>query len=172
MDASDFENTLREKLVNLELTQGSISDASNFMKQQSQNIQIQRKVFRETLAKFDINKKMSSVYLLNDVIQNTKKSHGDLFSQAFSKLIDRTFRNFAGHAAAVEKMNRVCSIWAERNCFSPDKISSFFAILSGASSETLEEQPLPPLLELQSDSETKKHGLLPVLKSLGESGTN
>ena len=42
MDASDFENTLREKLVNLELTQGSISDASNFMKQQSQNIQQRR----------------------------------------------------------------------------------------------------------------------------------
>ena len=43
-----------------------------------------------------VDKKMSCIYLLNDVIQNTKKSHGDLFSKAFSKTIDRTFRTFVG----------------------------------------------------------------------------
>ena len=76
------------------------------------------------------NKKLTLLYLANDVIQNAKKK-GPEFKAEFVRILPRAFQNASrekdeSFSKAVE---RIISVWEERKVFEPDAIVRFKSML-------------------------------------------
>jgi regulator of Ty1 transposition protein 103 len=78
----------------------------------------------------DSGKKLTLLYLANDVIQNGKKK-GSEFKTEFSKVLPRAlqFMSQEKDESFRKSVERVISVWEERKVFEPDTIVRFKSML-------------------------------------------
>ena len=76
------------------------------------------------------NKKLTLLYLANDVIQNTKKK-GPEFKVEFTKFLPRTLQHVSQtkDESVCKSVERIISVWEERKVFEPDTIVRFKSML-------------------------------------------
>ena len=147
-----FASTFLQKLSALESSQKSISDASTFMLQHAQFCKLQSEIILNLFKNSSLEKQINLIYLVNDVVQTSKRSHGELFTAGLQTFLGRAFGILAKTKdnGSLQKLQRLCQIWTERNIFRYDQIHSFQQILSGNIPDLLEDQLMPPLIELDS----------------------
>jgi len=166
--ADVFASTFLQKLSALESSQKSISEASAFMLQHAQFCKLQSEIILKTFKGTSLEKQINLIYLVNDVVQTSKRSHGELFTAGLHTFLGRAFCILAKTKdnGSLQKLQRLCQIWTERNIFRYDQIHSFQQILSGNIPDLLEDQPMPPLIELDSRA-SWTDSKNPVVKLMG-----
>lgn len=81
-------------------------------------------------ASVECNKKLTLLYLANDVIQNTKKK-GPEFKAEFVRILPRALQNASREKdeSFCKAVERIISVWEERKVFEPDAIVRFKSML-------------------------------------------
>lgn len=78
----------------------------------------------------DSDRKLTLLYLANDVIQNSKKK-GPEFKNEFRKLLPRSLQLVSREKgdSLRKSVERIVSVWEDRNVFEPDVIIRFKSLL-------------------------------------------
>jgi len=121
------EGVLEKKLGELNNSQQSIQTLSLWLiHHRKHHAAIVRTWHKEFLKTKDA-RKLTFIYLVNDVIQNSRKK-GPEFRMEFSKILSSTLKSM-GSALNDEKtrksLDRILNIWGERNLFEQDLITEF-----------------------------------------------
>ena len=76
------------------------------------------------------NRKLTLLYLANDVIQNSKKK-GPEYKSEFLRILPRVFQLISREkdSSLVKSVERIVSVWEERKVFDSDVILRFKSIL-------------------------------------------
>ena len=158
-------------LTNLSSKQKDINEVTKFMILHYENIELQRKLWEDVFDAVELEQRITLIYLLNDVIQFSRNSKGNLFVSAFLRPIERSFRKFQKKEAenedskTLKTLKRICEIWRERGCYQASQTAKFLAILSGTAPVPLDEMLLPDLISRPKVEEVKK-SKNPLIKAL------
>lgn len=89
----------------------------------------------------DSSKKLTLLYLANDVIQNAKKK-GPEFKAEFAKFLPRALQHVSSdkNNSICRSVERIISVWEERKVFDPDAIVRFKSMLGMERGENEEER--------------------------------
>lgn len=121
------ESALERKLAELTNSQQSIQTLSLWKIHHRRHHKAIVSVWLRELKKADPSRKLTFMYLANDVIQNSKKK-GPEFVREFGSILAKAFahismRNPDKHTHA--GLRRILSVWQERNVFDAEQISEF-----------------------------------------------
>lgn len=153
------ESALERKLAELTNSQQSIQTLSLWKIHHRRHHKAIVSVWLRELKKADPSRKLTFMYLANDVIQNSKKK-GPEFVKEFGSVLPKAFAHISvrnpdknTHAG----LRRILSVWQERNVFDADQISEFDQYLPDKSddSETAVEK---------NDAKTRKSRPAPASK--------
>ena len=73
-------------LTNLSSKQKDINEVTKFMILHYENIELQRKLWEDVFDAVEFEQRITLIYLLNDVIQSSRNSKGNLFVSFFKGL--------------------------------------------------------------------------------------
>lgn len=121
------ESALERKLAELTNSQQSIQTLSLWKIHHRRHHKAIVNVWLRELKKADPSRKLTFMYLANDVIQNSKKK-GPEFVREFGSVLPKAFAHISvrnpdknTHAG----LRRILSVWQERNVFDAEQISEF-----------------------------------------------
>lgn len=85
----------------------------------------------------ELNKKLTLLYLANDIIQNGKKK-GPEFKTEFGKVLPRALQHLSREKdeSFRKSVERVIGVWEERKVFEPEAIVRFKSMLGKGNSVT------------------------------------
>jgi len=113
------ENTLSQKLSELNPTAPSIQGVSLWLLHHRKHYQSYVKVWYKELGKIKPEQKLPMMYLANDLVQNSRKKHPEV-SKEFGTVMKATFTHLAASdfdSKTQKSLNRLISIWTERQTF-------------------------------------------------------
>ncbi|XP_078485048.1 regulation of nuclear pre-mRNA domain-containing protein 1B-like [Ciona intestinalis] len=121
--SSFSESALTKKLGELNNSQQSIQTLSLWVIHHRKHARTIVQVWQTELIKAKIDKKLTFLYLANDVIQNSRKKSTE-FTKAFGGVLITAFTHVAKHADGKTKsaIERMLSIWVERSVYEADYI--------------------------------------------------
>ena len=172
-DEEDF----AEKLKNLGTSQKDINTLSRFMIVHHSKIDSQREIWKSVFDEVGLEQRITLMYLVNDVIQFSRSSHGNLFVSSFLRTIEVALRVFQKDervnedSKSMKTLRRICEIWKERGCYQPSQTAKFLAILSGNAPTALDELLLPDLVSRPITEDLHKSEN-PLIKALLASEEN
>lgn len=121
------EAALEKKLSELNNSQQSIQTLSLWLIHHRKHHSTIVKIWYREFAKAKENRKLTFIYLANDVIQNSRKK-GPEYGREFGHVLAHAFKHM-GKAASDEKtqasLERLFTIWGERNIFDANLLSEF-----------------------------------------------
>ncbi|CAL1284913.1 unnamed protein product [Larinioides sclopetarius] len=134
---------LGKKLLELNNSQQSIQTLSLWLIHHRKHHKTIVQVWFKELKKAKSNRKLTFMYLANDVIQNSKKK-GPEFSKEFSTVLSKAFAHVnesVNDAKTKSGLDRIISVWEDRNVYDSTVISSLRAAMGGKSPgpETVKE---------------------------------
>uniref|UniRef100_H2YGX8 CID domain-containing protein n=1 Tax=Ciona savignyi TaxID=51511 RepID=H2YGX8_CIOSA len=117
------ENALTKKLGELNQSQQSIQTLSLWVIHHRKHARTIVQVWQTELIKAKTDKKLTFLYLANDVIQNSRRKSSE-FTKAFGGVLITAFTHVAKHADGKTKsaIERMLNIWVERNIYEADYI--------------------------------------------------
>ncbi|XP_045136375.1 regulation of nuclear pre-mRNA domain-containing protein 1B-like isoform X2 [Portunus trituberculatus] len=125
--ASFNEDSLKKKLDDLNMSQQSIQTVSLWLIHHKKHAHTVVNVwYRELIAATD-SRKLTFMYLANDVIQNSKKK-GPEYNKEFANKLGKVFEHLGGirlDEKSVHGLNRLLTVWGERNVFDHEKVKLF-----------------------------------------------
>lgn len=135
--ASFSEENFVKKLSDLNNSQQSIQTLSLWLIHHRKHSKTIVDVWIGELRKARPPKKLTFLYLANDVIQNSKKK-GPEFSRDFRSVLPDGYRDAARDADDKTKssMERMLNIWVERNVFEADFVDKVKRAMAGEPSST------------------------------------
>ena len=172
-DKEDF----AAKLKNLGTSQKDINTLSKFMIAHHSKIDSQREIWETVFDEVGLEQRITLMYLINDVIQFSRSSHGNLFVSSFLRMIEVSLRKFQKDervkedSKSMKTLMRICEIWRDRGCYQPSQTAKFLAILSGNAPTALDEILLPDLVSRPATEELQK-SKNPLIKALLASEEN
>ncbi|XP_070195087.1 regulation of nuclear pre-mRNA domain-containing protein 1B-like [Littorina saxatilis] len=159
---------LVKKLGELNNTQQSIQTLSLWLIHHRKHAAAIVKIWHRELSKARPSKKLTFVYLANDIIQNSKKK-GPEFAKQFELVLEEAFSNAAKGTEDKTKqsLGRVLNIWQERGVYDKHLIKKVKHAMEGKEeSPKVEEKPV---LERQVlERQAKKSKKEPELSLLQE----
>lgn len=122
--SSFSESAFEKKLYELNNSQQSIQTLSLWVIHHRKHAKTIVQVWQTELIKVKTKKKLTFLYLANDVIQNSRKK-GSEFIKAFGGVLITAFTHVAKHSDEKTKgsIGRMLSIWTERNIYDSEYIS-------------------------------------------------
>ncbi|XP_077982915.1 regulation of nuclear pre-mRNA domain-containing protein 1B-like [Glandiceps talaboti] len=132
--SSFSENALEEKLNGISNSQQSIQTMSLWLIHHRKRSDPIVKVWYRELQKVKPAKKLTFMYLCNDVIQNSKRK-GPEFSSSFGHYLEHAFKHVGSSAddATKKSLDRILNIWRERLVYESDFIDRLRVALGTAS---------------------------------------
>ena len=121
--SSFSESAFNKKLAELNASQQSIQTLSLWVIHHRKHSRTIVQVWQTELIKAQTKRKLTFLYLANDVIQNSKKK-GPEFTKAYGTVLINAFTHVAKHADEKTKgsIERMLGIWVERNIFTRNYI--------------------------------------------------
>ncbi|XP_023232550.1 regulation of nuclear pre-mRNA domain-containing protein 1B-like isoform X2 [Centruroides sculpturatus] len=137
------ESALEKKLVELNNSQQSIQTLSLWLIHHRKHHKSIVQVWFKELKKAKPNRRLTFVYLANDVIQNSKKK-GPEFSKEFSTILSKAFQHISPDIDDKTRhgLERVLSVWEDRSVYDSNQIEEFRQALA-IKKQTQEPEPLP-----------------------------
>ncbi|KAL9052558.1 MAG: hypothetical protein Q9162_005306 [Coniocarpon cinnabarinum] len=116
------DETVRAKLSQLNETQDSIMTVSQWIQFHKRHASRTAQIWAKQVLSAFPPKRLSLIYLANDVVQQTKNRGKGDFYQAFSPVIVDAFGEAysSANSDTRNKLRRVSEIWRARNVFDPD----------------------------------------------------
>ncbi|XP_058463864.1 regulation of nuclear pre-mRNA domain-containing protein 1B [Malaya genurostris] len=130
--ASFTESGLVKKLLELNPSQQSIQTLSLWLIHHRKHHSIIVKTWLKELQKAATTKKLTFMYLANDVIQNSKKK-GPEFGKEFESALVKAFKYIAQSGPeekTIHSLNRILTIWAERGVYEESRIKEYAGLLN------------------------------------------
>lgn len=152
--SSFTESGLVKKLLELNPSQQSIQTLSLWLIHHRKHHSIIVKTWLKELNKAPTNRKLTFMYLANDVIQNSKKK-GPEFGKEFEHILLKAFKHIAQSTPeerTIHSLNRILHIWAERGVYDEAKIREY----SGALNQRDESPVFPQVVKNGEDKERKR----------------
>lgn len=113
------------KLIELNHSQQSIQTLSGWAIHHRRNAQQIVDVWFQQLTKSPKERKLLFMFLSNDIIQNSKRK-GNEFTQEFSRVLpdalSHTYKSAVDDTKTIKQIDRILSIWKEREIFGKDFI--------------------------------------------------
>ncbi|XP_061753112.1 regulation of nuclear pre-mRNA domain-containing protein 1A-like isoform X2 [Nerophis ophidion] len=130
--SSFSEAALEKKLSELSNSQQSVQTLSLWLIHHRKHAKTIVDVWFNELVKAEVPRKLTFVYLANDVIQNSKKK-GPEFTQDFAPVIVGAFKHVHrdGEDGCKKQLGRVLSIWQERAVYDNDLLDQLSQVLYG-----------------------------------------
>ncbi|XP_055950126.1 regulation of nuclear pre-mRNA domain-containing protein 1B-like [Argiope bruennichi] len=128
---------LEKKLQELNNSQQSIQTLSLWLIHHRKHHKTIVQVWFKELKKAKASRKLTFMYLANDVIQNSKKK-GPEFSKEFSTVLSKAFAHVnesVNEPKTKQGLERIINVWADRNVYDHSIISSFRAAMGAKSPE-------------------------------------
>ncbi|XP_016138043.1 zinc transporter 8-like [Sinocyclocheilus grahami] len=124
------EPALEKKLSELSNSQQSVQTLSLWLIHHRKHSKTIVKVWYNELKKAQVSRKLTFLYLANDVIQNSKRK-GPEFTQDFSPVIVDAFKHVSseGDESCKKQLGRVLSIWQERAVYENDILDKLSDVL-------------------------------------------
>ncbi|CAK6949228.1 regulation of nuclear pre-mRNA domain-containing protein 2a [Scomber scombrus] len=152
-----LESNLDRKFQNVSNTMDSIQGLSTWCIDNKKYHSLIVRHWSKCLKKSDAAHRLNLLYLANDVIQNCKRKNAIVYRTAFSEVLPEAFSqvNIEGDAKVVKSVERILSIWEERNVYSGALIAELRSSLVKEESppETPVEQKTP--VESKADLQSK-----------------
>lgn len=130
--SSFTESGLVKKLSELNPSQQSIQTLSLWLIHHRKHHSIIVKTWLKELQKVSSSKKLTFMYLANDVIQNSKKK-GPEFGKEYEHVLLKAFKLIAQSGPeekTIKSLNRILNIWGERGVYDEAKIKDYSAALN------------------------------------------
>ncbi|KAM6903906.1 regulation of nuclear pre-mRNA domain-containing protein 1A-like isoform 1-T1 [Lycodopsis pacificus] len=126
------EAALEKKLSELSNSQQSVQTLSLWLIHHRKHSRTIVGVWINELKKAQVSRKLTFVYLANDVIQNSKKK-GPEFTQDFAPVIVDAFKHVYrdGEEGYKKQLGRVLSIWQERAVYESNLLDQLSQVLYG-----------------------------------------
>ncbi|XP_019638210.1 PREDICTED: regulation of nuclear pre-mRNA domain-containing protein 1B-like isoform X1 [Branchiostoma belcheri] len=119
------ESALERKLSELSNSQQSIQTLSLWLIHHRKHHKLIVQTWQNELHKAKPGRKLTFMYLANDVIQNSKKK-GPEFTKEFTNVLVRAFQHVARYTATdddtVKRLERIVDIWKERAVYDADYV--------------------------------------------------
>ncbi|XP_052896518.1 regulation of nuclear pre-mRNA domain-containing protein 1B [Anopheles moucheti] len=131
--SSFTETGLVKKLFELNQSQQSIQTLSLWLIHHRKHHSIIVKTWLKELQRAPSAKKLTFMYLANDVIQNSKKK-GPEFGREFEHVLLKAFKNVAQSSPepkTINSLNRILGIWGDRAVYEEPKIKEYSTVLNG-----------------------------------------
>ncbi|XP_053663143.1 regulation of nuclear pre-mRNA domain-containing protein 1B [Anopheles marshallii] len=131
--SSFTETGLVKKLFELNQSQQSIQTLSLWLIHHRKHHSIIVKTWLKELQRAPAAKKLTFMYLANDVIQNSKKK-GPEFGREFEHVLLKAFKNVAQSSPepkTINSLNRILGIWGDRAVYEEPKIKEYSTVLNG-----------------------------------------
>ncbi|XP_078392725.1 regulation of nuclear pre-mRNA domain-containing protein 1B-like isoform X3 [Cetorhinus maximus] len=143
--SSFSESALEKKLAELSNSQQSVQTLSLWLIHHRKHAGIIVHVWHRELKRAKPSRKLTFIYLANDVIQNSKRK-GPEFTKAFEGVLVDAFSHVARESeqSCKKQMERVLNIWQERIVYDVDFIQQLKLTVDESNS------PLPRVLVLKS----------------------
>lgn len=137
------ESALEKKLVELNNSQQSIQTLSLWLIHHRKHHKSIVQVWFKELKKAKPNRRLTFVYLANDVIQNSKKK-GPEFSKEFATILSKAFQHISPDIDDKTRhgLERVLSVWEDRNVYESSQIEEFKQALA-IKKQIQEPEPVP-----------------------------
>ncbi|XP_065913511.1 regulation of nuclear pre-mRNA domain-containing protein 1B-like [Dysidea avara] len=111
---------LAKKLRDLTTSQQSVQSLSNWLIHYRKHAKIALEVWQREFNKANNERKVTLLYLANDVVQNSKRK-GPEYRREFTIIMPDIFKGLDfGDASIKRTVTRILSVWEERNVFSPE----------------------------------------------------
>uniref|UniRef100_A0A3Q3JP63 Regulation of nuclear pre-mRNA domain-containing protein 1A n=1 Tax=Monopterus albus TaxID=43700 RepID=A0A3Q3JP63_MONAL len=126
------EAALEKKLSELSNSQQSVQTLSLWLIHHRKHSKTIVNVWFNELKKAQVSRKLTFLYLANDVIQNSKRK-GPEFTQDFAPVIVDAFKHVyrEGEEGCKKQLGRVLSIWQERAVYENNLLDQLSQVLSG-----------------------------------------
>ncbi|KAI5622785.1 hypothetical protein C0J50_17663, partial [Silurus asotus] len=124
------ESALEKKLAELSNSQQSVQTLSLWLIHHRKHSKTIVKVWYNELKKAQVSRKLTFLYLANDVIQNSKRK-GPEFTLDFAPVIVDAFKHVSseGEEGGKKHLERVLSIWQERAVYEIDLLDKLSVVL-------------------------------------------
>ncbi|KAL0270612.1 UNVERIFIED_CONTAM: hypothetical protein PYX00_007963 [Menopon gallinae] len=141
--ATFSESALVKKLADLNPSQQSIQTLSLWLIHHRKHYAAIVKVWYKELVKASEKRKITFIYLANDVIQNSKKK-GPEYGKEFGGILPKAFEHMSTLENFDEKskknLERVLNIWEERGVYDMKQIAEFKKVLVQKKKKTNDEE--------------------------------
>ena len=144
--SSFSEETLEKKLIDLNVSQQSIQQLSLWLIHHRKHFQKIVAVWNRELHKASNNRKLTFLYLANDVVQNSRKK-----APEFAKEFGAIMKKVLGHLSklrldekTVKSITRLIQIWQERQIFNPEVQKELNKVWSIKEPKEPQEEPGTP----------------------------
>nr|XP_028557937.1 regulation of nuclear pre-mRNA domain-containing protein 1A isoform X1 [Podarcis muralis] len=126
------ESALERKLLELSNSQQSVQTLSLWLIHHRKHSPLIVAVWERELRKAKPNRKLTFLYLANDVIQNSKRK-GPEFTKDFAPVIVEAFKHVSSETdeSCKKHLGRVLSIWEERSVYENDVLEQLRQALYG-----------------------------------------
>lgn len=157
--ASFSEDALVTKLSELNNSMQMIQTLSFWLIHHRRHSKTITQVWQTELIKAKTNKKLTFLYLANDILQNCKKK-GPEFHKAFGGVLITAFTHVAKHADEQTKKSvlRILQVWQERSVFEADYVNQ----IRDAVNKVLKKPPR--VLQQKPNSDVTKSPEEPISK--------
>ncbi|EDV29787.1 Regulation of nuclear pre-mRNA domain-containing protein 1B [Trichoplax sp. H2] len=135
--ASFSSAALEKRLTELSNSQQSVQTLSLWMMHHRKHSKAAVEVWHQEFQKARTNKRLSMLYVANDVLQNSKRK-GAEFDSEFYNILPDVFQHFAredSDSQGIKAAERVLSIWEERVVFDGKYVEKLRHILRPQSTE-------------------------------------
>uniref|UniRef100_A0A3Q0SWW7 Regulation of nuclear pre-mRNA domain containing 1B n=1 Tax=Amphilophus citrinellus TaxID=61819 RepID=A0A3Q0SWW7_AMPCI len=142
--SSFSESALEKKLSELSSSQQSVQTLSLWIIHHRKHSALIVKVWHRELKKAKSSRKLTFLYLANDVIQNSKKK-GPEFTKDFESVLVDACSHVASEAdeSCKKHMERLLNIWKERNLYRSDFIQQLRLAIEDSNSPRPSEEKKP-----------------------------
>ncbi|KAJ8678608.1 hypothetical protein QAD02_014395 [Eretmocerus hayati] len=138
------EGALVKKLLELNQSQQSIQTLSLWLIHHRKHHATIVKVWFKELCKSKDNRKLTFMYLANDVIQNSRKK-GPEFGREFGTVLTKAFEHMRRFDEKTRgKLVRLINIWEQRGVYDRSQIADFKGAIKGPSDSNKEPGTPPP----------------------------
>ncbi|XP_007910314.1 regulation of nuclear pre-mRNA domain-containing protein 1B [Callorhinchus milii] len=160
--SSFSESALEKKLSELSNSQQSVQTLSLWLIHHRKHAGTIVHVWHRELRKAKPSRKLTFIYLANDVIQNSKRK-GPEFTKAFEGVLVDAFSHVSRESeqSCKKQMERVLNIWHERSVYDGDFIQQLKLTVDESNSPSLEDNAGSKVLFDQQSScpsSREKHG--------------
>nr|CAB3265743.1 regulation of nuclear pre-mRNA domain-containing protein 1B-like [Phallusia mammillata] len=161
------ESALIKKLGELNTTQQSIQTLSLWVIHHRKHAKIIVQVWQTELIKAKIKKKLTFLYLANDVIQNSRKK-GAEFTKAFGGVLITAFTHVSKHADEKTKnsIERMLNIWFERKIYDKEYINQIKQSINKIYQSKLGKSTQPATVSKPSVSKRSSGTEIPTQKDI------
>lgn len=150
-------SALESRLRDLNSTMQSIQGVSQWLIQHKKHSKTIVGVWFREIQKASPSRKLTLLYLANDVIQNSKRKSPE-FKSEFTRALPRALHLVAKDRkdeSVSKSINRIISVWEERRVFDSETLGKFKSIISSSSQRRTKSESEVKLYSLDAHADLK-----------------